>query len=377
MPAPDRAAEVLARVGPHDGPLRDVVAAELSRMAGVHVGREMWDDLVLPVHLRPRYRVVGEGRTLAEGDDLRELERRLRAHVRATVVSQAPDLERSGLTSWTFGTLPRVVESTVDGLTVQGYPAVIDTQDSVGVRILASVDQQRALHWNGVRRLLALQLGKPARALQKRLDSRVLLGLTAAPHATVTAAVDDALHGVLDALLLDHGGPPFDEEGFTALSRRVRARWLDDLVAVVRTLSDVVQHADRIGDRLTQPAPVSWAEPLDDITRQLTRLVFDGMVVSIGTDRLAHLPRYLDAVDARLDKLREGPAKDVERLRTVARLEAEHADLVAVHGLTAALDDVRWLIEELRVQLFAQQLGTAVPVSDKRIRERLQRIRRA
>ncbi len=80
--------------------------------------------------------------------------------------------------------------------------------------------------------------------------------------------------------------------------------------------------------------------------------------------------------DARLDKLREGPAKDVERMRTVQRLEAEQAELVAVHGLTAALDDVRWLIEELRVQLFAQQLGTPVSVSEKRIRERLQRIRR-
>ncbi|MFP5577146.1 MAG: ATP-dependent RNA helicase HrpA [Acidimicrobiia bacterium] len=376
VPAPDRAAELLTRVGPDDGRLRDVVAAELSRMAGVPVDPALWDDVALPGHLRPRYRVVGEGRTLAEGDDLRELERRLRAHVRATVVSQAPELERSGLTSWTIGTLPRVVESTVDGLTVQGYPAVIDTRDSVGVRILASVDQQRALHWNGVRRLLALQLGKPARALQKRLDARVLLGLTAAPHATVTAAVDDALHGVLDALLLAAGGPPFDEEGFVALRRSVQDRWLDDLVVAVATLSTVVQHADRIADRLAQPAPVSWSESLDDVTRQLTRLVFDGMVVSIGTDRLAHVPRYLDAIDARLDKLREGPAKDVDRLRTVARLEAEHADLVATHGLTAALDDVRWLIEELRVQLFAQQLGTPVSVSEKRIRERLQRIRR-
>jgi ATP-dependent helicase HrpA len=377
VPAPDRAAEVLARVGPDDGPLRDVVAAELSRMAGATVTTDMWDDLVLPGHLRPRYRVVGEGRTLAEGDDLRELERRLRAHVRATVVLNAPDLERSGLTSWTIGSLPRVVESTVDELTVQGYPAVIDTQDSVGVRILASVEQQRALHWNGVRRLLALQLGKPARVLQKRLDARVLLGLTAAPHGTVTAAVDDALHGVLDALLLDAGGPPFDEDGFVALRRRVQDRWLDDLVVVVTTLSQVVQHDARLRDRLARPAPTSWAASLDDVTDQLKRLVFDGMVVSIGTDRLAHLPRYLDAIDVRIDKLREGPAKDLDRLRTITRLEAEHADLVATHGLTAALDDVRWLIEELRVQLFAQQLGTPVSVSEKRIRERIQRVRRS
>ena len=376
VPAPDRAAELLERVGPDDGPLRDVVAAELSRMSGAVVTPDLWDDLVLPGHLRPRYRIVGEGRTLAEGDDLRELERRLRAHVRATVVSQAPELERSGLTSWTFGTLPRVVESTVDGLTVQGYPAVIDTQDSVGVRILASAEQQRALHWNGVRRLLALQLGKPARALQRRLDARVLLGLTAAPHGTVTAAVDDALHGVLDALLLDHGGPPFDQDGYDALRRRVQDRWLDDLVVAVTTLSGVVQHA--APPRAPRPggAGVVGGAAGRRHRPALARLVFDGMVVSIGTDRLAHLPRYLDAIGARIEKLREGPAKDVDRLRTIARLQAEHADLVAAQGLTAALDDVRWQIEELRVQLFAQQLGTAESVSEKRIRERLARIRK-
>jgi ATP-dependent helicase HrpA len=374
VPAPDRAAEVTTRVGPDDGPLRPVLAAELGRLAGAPVTPDVWDDLELPPHLRPRFRVVEEGRTLAEGDDLAELERRLRAHVRATVVAQAPELERDGLTSWSIGTLPRVLETTLDGLPVQGYPALIDQGEAVGVRILASRDQQRALHWNGVRRLLAVQLPRPARALQRRLDARVLLGLTAAPHGTVTAAVDDAFHAVLDALLLEAGGPPFDEDGFTALVRRAKDRHLDELADAVATLSGVVQHADRLRERLAQPAPASWSASLGDVTDQLARLVFPGMVVGHGTDRLAHLPRYLEAIDVRLDKLRESPAKDVEKLRPIRALEQEHAALVAEHGLTGALDEVRWLIEELRVQVFAQQLGTAVSVSDKRIRERLRRI---
>jgi len=374
VPAPDRAAEVASRVGPDDGPLRPVLAAELGRLAGAPVTPEVWDDLELPPHLRPRFRVVEEGRTLAEGDDLTELERGLRAHVRATVVARAPELERDGLTTWSIGTLPRVLETTLDGLPVQGYPSLIDQGGAVGVRILASPDQQRALHWNGVRRLLALQLPRPARALQRRVDARVLLGLTAAPHGTVTAAVEDAHHAVLDALLLEAGGPPFDEDGFAALLRRAKERHLDDLAEVVTTLAEVAQHARRLRERLAQPAPASWATSLDDVTDQLARLVFAGMAVSHGTDRLAHLPRYLDAVDVRLDKLRESPAKDLDKLRPLRALEQEHAALVAEHGLTAALDDVRWRIEELRVQQFAQQLGTAGSVSEKRIRERLRRI---
>src|SRR3546814_1874625 len=105
--------------------------------------------------------------------------------------------------------------------------------------------------------------------------------------------------GCPSVLLLDAGGPPVDEEGFAALGRSLQDRWVVDPVVTGTTLSTVVQHADRIADRLAQPAPASWSEPLDDETRQLTRLVFDGMVVSIGTDRPAHVPRYLDAIDAR------------------------------------------------------------------------------
>ncbi len=376
VPAPDRAAELLERAGPDDGPLRPVLAAELSRMSGHHVHADVWDDVELPGHLRPRFRVVEDGRTLAEGDDLPALERRLRAHVRATVVAAAPDLEVSGATTWTFGDLPRTVDRTVDGLPVQGFPAVIDTEDSVGVRILATRDQQRALHWNGVRRLLALQLDRPARLLQKRLDARLLLGLTNAPHPTVTAAAEDCRDGVLDALLLDAGGPPFAADDFAALLARAKQRWVQDLVEVTTTLAEVVARATALRERLAAPAPPSWTPSLDDATEQLARLVFDGMVVAHGTDRLAHLPRYLDALALRLDRLREGPTRDAERMLPIRRLEAEHAALVAAHGLTASLDEVRWRCEELRVQTFAQQLGTEGSVSAKRIAEQLQRIRR-
>ena len=377
VPAPDRAAEIAGRVGPDDGPLRPVLADELTRMAGTAVETSMWDDLELPSHLRPHFRVIGDGgRVLAEGTDLGGLERQLRAHVRATVVSQTPELERDGLTSWTVGDLPKVVESEVGGLVVQGYPSLIDSSDSVGVRVLASREEQRALHWNGTRRLLALQLPRPARTLQRALDPRVLLRLATAPHGTVIAATDDALHAVLDAVMLDEGGPSWTEAGFVSLLGSVKDRYVDDLVVAVTAMADAVQRAGHLRERLGQPAPPEWSPALDDMTDQLTRLVFDGMAVTIGADRLAHVPRYLEAMALRLDRLRENLRSDAERMVTVRRLEAEHAALVAQHGITAALDDLRWMIEELRVQLFAQQLGTAQTVSPQRVRRSLERLRR-
>ena len=376
VPAPDRAAELVDRIGPDDGPFRDVLAAELSRIAGVRVDPSMWDDVALPGHLRPHFRVVSDGETLAEGTDLAELERRLRARVRSTVVSHAPELERDGLEAWTVGDLPRVVESEVHGLVVQGYPSLIDSADSVGVRVLASRADQRALHWNGLRRLLALQLPRPARTLQKAIDPRVMLGLATAPHGSVTAATDDALDAVLDSIILEEGGPVWDEDGFGRLLAAVQDRYVEDLATTVEAMADAVQRAGRLRERLEKPAPEEWAPSLDDVARQLDRLVFPGMAVTIGTDRLVHLPRYMEAIDVRLDKLREGLRSDLDRMATVHRLEAEHAALVAEHGLTAALDDARWSIEELRVQHFAQQLGTAQTVSAQRIRRTLDRARR-
>ncbi len=376
VPAPEHAARAHAAMDPEDGPLRDVLARTLSRMAGVTVEPDMWADLELPSHLRPWFRVVGDDGLLAEGHDLADLERRLRAHVRSTVVAEAPELETSGLTAWTIGTLPRVVTSEAGGLDVEGYPSLVDLTDSVGVRVLASRSEQHALHWNGTRRLLKLQLPRPARTVQQHLDARMMLGLATAPHGSVTAAVDDAMDAVLDAVMLAAGGPVWDEATFSDLLASTRDRYVDDLTDVVRAMAVTVQHAGQIRDRIVQPAPVEWSPALDDITNQIAHLVFGGMAVSIGAGRVLELPRYLDAVDVRLDRLRGGVRADAERMAIVERAVAEHSSLVAERGMTAALDDVRWMIEELRVQQFAQHLGTAQSVSAQRIRRALDRVRR-
>ena len=331
MPAPDRAAEVVGQIGPDDGPLRPVLAAELSRLAGTPVDPSMWDDLVLPEHLRPYFRIVGGGEVLAEGGDLAELERRPPGP--RPVDRGLPGTRSSNATVSPAGRSARFHRWWRHRSTASpsvGYPALIDTTDSVGVRVLAAAtDQQQALHWNGTRRLLALQLPRPARALQRAVDARVLLGLTTAPHGSVSAAVDDALHAVLDAILLAEGGPVWDEAAFDRLLGAVRARYLDDLVALVSVMSEAVQRFDRLRERISAPAPVEWSPALDDVAGQLGRLVFAGMAVGIGADRVAHVPRYLDAIDVRLDRLREGVRADTDRMATIRRLETEHAGLVA------------------------------------------------
>ena len=376
VPAPDIARSVIERVGPDDGQLHAVLAVELGREAGVPVDPSAWEDVELPSHLRPWFRVMGDDAVVAEGDDLDELERRLRASVRSRVVAETPTLERDGLTGWSIGELPASVTSEVDGLAVEGYPALIDSGDSVGVRILVSRAEQHALHWNGVRRLLSFQLPRPARALQREMDARVLLDLATAPHGSLTAAAEDAQAAVLDRILFEHGEPVRDEAGFAALLDTTRGRWLDELVAVASVMVESVRTAGRLRERLSRPAPPEWSPSLDDCAAQVAALVFDGMAVTIGADRIRHVPRHLAAVEVRLDRLRESVGADRERMAIVQRVQREHAALVAEVGLSAALDDLRWQIEELRVQQFAQHLGTVGSVSAQRVRRGLDRVRR-
>src|SRR5690606_28180697 len=148
----------------------------------------------------------------------------------------------------------------------------------------------------GLRRLLALQLPRPARTMQRRMDARVLLGLATAPHGSVTAAIDDGLDAVLDALILEAGGVVWDVEGFDRLLAIVRDRWVEDLATVVAAMADSIRRADRLGERLARPAPEEWGPALDDITEQVAGLVYAGMAVTAGADRIAHVPRYLEAV---------------------------------------------------------------------------------
>src|SRR5690606_8931922 len=175
-PAPDRAAEALAGVGPEDGPLLEVLARRLARLAGEPVRPEDFDLSRVPPHLLVRFRVEDEeGREVAAGRDLAQLQRRLRGRVRRAVAAAAPDLERQGLRSWEVGDLPRTVEVEAGGRRVRGYPALIDEGETVGVRVLTSPEDQERAMWTGTRRLLLLAAPAARRDAERRLRAQPAL----------------------------------------------------------------------------------------------------------------------------------------------------------------------------------------------------------
>ena len=373
VPAPNVARAFLATVPPGEESITDALARHLRAVTGVHVPDDAWDWSKVPDHLRPTFRVVDDaGATVAEGKDLEQLKAPLRPSFEQAMASAAADsgVSRSGQTSWTFGTIEPTFRQVRAGHEVVGHPGLVDEGATVGLQVHATADEQAAHHRRGVRRLLAL--GTDAPDLLSGLDNAGKLGLAGSPYASVKELVDDCVLAALGELV-DLAGPVWDEPAFTALLEQARRELPERAAGVLHQTSRVL--ADwRDADRLLHGRVEMAVLPsMNDMRQHLGRLVGRGFVADAGAVALRSYPRYLAALRERRRQLDESPRRDLELLGRVAefqqawdqRMEA----LPAGRPPGADLERLRWLIEEYRVSLWAQHLGTAVPVSDTRLRK--------
>jgi ATP-dependent helicase HrpA len=415
VPAPDVARQVVARLGPQkppSGDLRDAVARELRSLRGVTVPRDAWDLSRLPPHLRITIRVTDGDRVLAEGKDVAELQRELRPRLRAVLSQAAGEITRSGLTSWNFGALPQVFR---EGSLV-AYPALLDAGEAVDVRLFETQAAARSAMWAGTRRLILLGAPSPVKSIAGRLSTQAKLALSHNPHGSVAAMFADCVNCAADHLMAEAGGPAWDREGFERLSAAVRSR-LHELTAEVMTqVESALRLAHAVearledvprgvrgdgslprgvrgdgslprgvrGDRSPQqesrgvPGGRPAGPALADMRAQLAGLVYPGFVTATGYRRLPHLNRYLRGIERRLDKLPENPARDAANMAVAQRVEQAYrqavADLPPERRNDADVTETRWMLEELRVSLFAQTLGTLAPVSENRVLAALGRL---
>jgi len=372
VPATTTARQVLERVVPGEEALLDALGRELRLLTGVVVPRDAWHPERLPAHLRPHVRVVDEtGRTVAEGDDVGALRSVLRTEVRASIAAVAGDVERTGLTGWDLDALPRTVEQQRPGGLVRGWPALVDEGDSVGVRVLGSEDEQVAAMWRGTRRLLLLGLPSPRRAAERGLDNRARLALARAPHPSLADLLEDCAGCAVDHLMTERGGPAWDRVGFEALLAGVRAGFEAQLRTVLAGVVRILAAVREVDAGLAARVPAAAEPAVADVREQLVALVHPGFVTGTGAARLPDLPRYLSAAAQRLEQAAADPARDRARMAEVAYVREQYDARVTALGrgrpLPPALVEVRWMIEELRVSLFAQALGTRLPVSETRV----------
>jgi ATP-dependent helicase HrpA len=341
-------------------------------MTGVTVSREAWDLDRIPEHLRMTYRVEDEkGRILGEGKDLDSLKQRLATKTKSAIAKVTSTVERTGLTSWDLGTLPRSVEGHRDGHVVKGYPALVDGGDTVAIKILGTESEQRRAMWTGTRRLLMLTIPSPNAYIAGWLTNESKLALSGGPHSSVPELLADAVGGVVDKLMTDAGGPAWDEEGFARLRDTVRADLVDVTLDVLAKIEKILGAARTVEQGIKGTSSLALVPALTDIKDQLRGLVYPGFITDSGWRRLPDIVRYLRAAERRLEKLPHTHNRDRELMGQIHELREEYDAVVAqLPGARRHDDDVvqvRWMLEELRVSYFAQTLGTPYPVSDKRV----------
>ncbi|MFF7752376.1 ATP-dependent RNA helicase HrpA [Streptomyces sp. NPDC007971] len=382
VPAPNYAKAFLERAVPMQEPLTVTMARELKRVVGVPFEADDFDWARLPDHLKITFRIVDERRRkLAEDKDLEALKLRLKPKARkalsqaaaATASRQGGEsLERTGLTDWTIGTLSRVFETRRAGQPVKAYPALVDDGDTVSVRLFDTEAEQAEAMWKGTRRLILRNIPvNPAKFASDKLTNAQKLALSANPHGSVQALFDDCAMAAADKLIADFGGPVWDEESYRKLYDKVRAEIVDTTVRAVGQVQQVLAAWQACERRLKAVKSPALLANLADVRKQLDALVKPGFVTWAGIRRLPDLMRYLVAADRRLQQMPTGVQRDTTRMEKVHEMQDEFAWLLEQlpqgRPVPRQVLDIRWMIEELRVSYFAHALGTAYPVSDKRI----------
>ena len=370
VPVPDTAAALVAALPDDLGAARltKVLSAELRELRGVDIPEDAWDLGKLPEHLRPTYQVLDEqGQVLGQGKDLAELQARFAPAVTATLESVTADLARNRLSDWDFDELPRTVRREVAGYPVTGYPALVAEDGTVSIRVLDTEAKQRRQMWAGTRQLLVTTVPSPVKQLIRGLGLQQRLTLSRAPHGSPAALLADCVSAAVDQLLAAAGGPRWDRAGFTELRKQVAAELPATAAGIVAMVEKVMAAAQAVEVALGNATLAPLRPVAADVRAHVDSLIYPGFVTDTGAAQLPQLRRYLRAMTQRLADAPGNLARDRDRQAQVEVVLADLAELRAKLGDGVDLSELRWMIEELRVSLFAQKLGTAYPVSVQRI----------
>ncbi|MFC8533009.1 ATP-dependent RNA helicase HrpA [Streptomyces sp. NPDC057249] len=381
VPAPNYADKFLDRAVPLQEPLPATLARELQRMVGVPVTADDFDLSRVPDHLKITFRIVDERRRrVAEDKDLEALKLRLRPKARqalskaaaATAGPSGESIERSGLKDWTIGTLDKVFETRRAGQPVKAYPALVDQGETVAVRLFDTEAEQQQAMWRGTRKLILLNIPvNPAKFASDKLTNQQKLALSRNPHGSIQALFDDCATAAADRLIAAHGGPAWDEASFRRLYDKVRADLVDLTVRTIGQVQQILAAWQACERRLKTTNSLVLINNVTDVRDHLARLMPPGFVTATGLRRLPDLMRYLVAEDRRLQQMPTNVQRDTTRMEKVHEMQDEYAWLLEQlpkgRPVPQEVLDIRWMIEELRVSYFAHALGTAFPVSDKRI----------
>ncbi|NDV90013.1 ATP-dependent RNA helicase HrpA [Alteromonas sp. 345S023] len=381
VPAPNFADACLADISETDKngrpvALIDAIANKLLKMTGIRVEPEEWNVALLDRHLIMHFAVVNDnGKVIALNDDLHTLKQQCAGQVKQTFEKAAtPDLERSDIAQWDFDSLPNTFTQKVGGFEVQAFPALVERGDTVDIVLVDEHEKAQQLHRQGVNVLIKNAMPSPLNYLQSKLPNKAKLGLYFNPFGQIKALIDDCIFAGIDALVADfsaHNKTDIrSKQTFELCVDYVRGNINEKVLEIAQQVEQGLTLAHQCQKQMKGNVPLTMINALGDCKAHLASLVFPGFVSAIGEARLSDWNRYIKGLFRRLEKLPIDPNKDRMHQMTVEKASAEWQKACAKYPkgkVPDALLDARWMIEELRISLFAQQLGTAYPISAKRI----------
>jgi ATP-dependent helicase HrpA len=375
VPVPDFIKAALARMTFAEGSLPQALGRELLRMTGARVSDEAWAEAAQQVdsHLRMNIEVLdGQGKLLGEGRDLAELTARYAEASQAALAAPATAKGQQPVQAKAFAPVAEKTQQKIAGLSMTVYPALVEEGGTVKEGRFSTLAEAEYQHRRALQKLLLQQLAEPARFLRGKLPGLTELGLLYRELGRVEALVEDILLASLDSCILDgEASLPRDGAGLASLAERKRGGWAEHAERLARLTLEVLKLWHALQKRFKGKIDLTQAVALNDIKQQLSNLVYPGFVRDTPAQWLKELPRFLKAIELRLEKLGSQVQKDRVWSGELSNLWAQYQVRLAKHRQEgkrdAQLELYRWWLEEYRVSLFGQQLGTKVPISDKRL----------
>ncbi|QYJ87655.1 ATP-dependent RNA helicase HrpA [Shewanella mesophila] len=380
VPAPDYAKACLQAMNSTGMSLLDAMCKQLLRMSGMRISPDDFDTSQLTAHLLINFKVEDDkGRLVAQSRDLESLKGQLQGQVTQAIRNVAETgIEQKQLTEWSFGALPKQYEKRKGNFEVKAFPALVDDKTSVSIALFDDENEAKRAHRSGLQRLLLINIPSPVKHLQNTLPNKAKLAMYFNPFGQVQILIDDILSAAVQQLLDEKGLDVRSAEQFDSAKEWVRQELNPTAAKIALQVEEILTLYQKVKKRLKGKISLDIAFAMSDIQTQLDKLVFKGFVEQCGWQRLADIVRYLKAIDNRLDKLPVDPNRDRLHLHSITNvqnlLDQQLAKVPRTSPVPEALLDARWMIEEYRVSCFAQVLGTAYPISEKRIINRINEV---
>ena len=379
VPAPDHAKALYESLSPADGYFWDALTAKMTKLAGTVIKRDDFALENLPRHLSFYFRIVNaKGRLIAEGRDLGILKHQLKEDVKNTlaeVLKNAPRKTKSA--SWTFGSIPETETRRTGSLEVVAYPALHDAGDGVTLELYGSREEADREMWQGEKRLIMLSIPSPLRYLETKLPNRAKLAMYFNAVGSVQTLISDLESLALDDIMESLGGISREQASFDRIVEEAKSSIYDRVLLLAEQAEKILLRSNEVRKHLRGRMDLQTAYAFSDIGGELNRLICKGFATSATMKYYPELTRYLDAMLKRIERLPRDPARDRMLMLKCQAAEERYESLLGMFAgktLPREVHLVKYMLEELRVSLFAQSLGTLYPVSEKRVTQEIDRL---